>query len=258
MGMVPSLLQFTTCIKGIGLAIDHTPPCHLVSVSIQIVRTRIRLDPPSLTDTIHKKVIFSFKLYPALCWCAGLIVVFQDALHLFPPIQSALHPAVRAGARMSRFVKAVLHTIQCEPAGIQLSGLWLKVVVFSVHLGFTPGDFSILVSIADIAILFDPADLQKMIAAKVVETMVDLIQALHACASGRRNKIAVQAFSLPPHSLAPDYLVDTESSPRNQTQAHQYHTGNLQRRSLSPSSCVLCHTKLISLDFLAFHSHLSI
>ena len=68
MGMVPSLLQFTTCIKGIGLAIDHTPPCHLVSVSIQIVRTRIRLDPSSLTDTIHKKVIFSFKLYPA---CAG-------------------------------------------------------------------------------------------------------------------------------------------------------------------------------------------
>ena len=224
MGMVPSLLQFTTCIKGIGLAIDHTPPCHLVSVSIQIVHTRIRLDPSSLTDTIHKKVIFSFKLYPALCWSAGLIVVFQDALHLFPPIQSALHPAVRiklpslailligSGARVSRFVKAVLHTIQCEPAGIQLSGLWLKVVVFSVHLGFTPGDFSILVSIADIAILFDPADLQKMIAAKVVETMVDLIQALHACASGRRNKIAVQAFSLPPHSLAPDHLVAPEGS----------------------------------------------
>jgi len=32
MGMIPSLLRFSICPKSIGLAIDHTPPGHLISL----------------------------------------------------------------------------------------------------------------------------------------------------------------------------------------------------------------------------------
>ena len=77
MGMIPSLLRFSICPKSIGLAVDHTPPGHLISVAVQIARARIRFNPAGLTDTVHKEIILSIDLCPALCRCAAVVVVFR-------------------------------------------------------------------------------------------------------------------------------------------------------------------------------------
>lgn len=90
MGMIPSLLQFSICPKSIGLAVDHTPPGHLISVAVQIARARIRFNPAGLTDTVHKEIILSIDLCPALCRCAAVVVVFQDAARFFQPFSRFL------------------------------------------------------------------------------------------------------------------------------------------------------------------------
>lgn len=128
----------------------------------------------------------------------------------FPTVQSVFDPSIAiqfpdlsvllisTGARMSGFVKAVLHSVQHDPAGVQLSGLRLEIVVFSVYLRFALGERSICVGIADIAVLFDPAGLQKVVAAKIVELIVDLIQPLRTGAGSRRDIVAMQSFAVPP------------------------------------------------------------
>ena len=159
---------------------------------------------------------------------------------------------------MSGFVKAVLHSVQHDPAGVQLAGLRLEIVVFSVYLRFALGELSICVGIADIAVLFDPADLQKVVAAKIVELIVDLIQPLRTGAGSRRDIVAMQSFAVPPRSLTLDRIVNSKSGPCEQTQAHQYYTDGFQRRCRPSSARILRHAKPISFDLLAFHSHLPI
>ena len=270
MGMIPSLLRFSICPKSIGLAVDHTPPGHLISVAVQIARARIRFNPAGLTDTVHKEIILSIDLCPALCRCAAVVVVFQDAVRFFPTVQSVFDPSITiqfpnlsvllisTGARMSGFVKAVLHSVQHDPAGVQLSGLRLEIVVFSVYLRFALGERSICVGIADIAVLFDPAGLQKVVAAKIVELIVDLIQPLRTGAGSRRDIVAMQSFAVPPRSLTLDRFVNSKNDPCEQTQAHQYYTDGFQRPCRPSSARILRHAKPISFDLLAFHSHLPI